>query len=72
MWYCGSTDSDSEDDILPIQVCPKCGPSGGIDASDDGNRDQSCGTCGMVLLIDGKPVKPGTKYVDLLTGKLKA
>lgn len=40
---------DSE--IFEEQVCPICGPSGG---TDDGNRDQNCGTCGKVLLKDGK------------------
>lgn len=39
---------DSE--IFEEQVCPICGPRGGIEASDDGNRDQNCGTCGKVLL----------------------
>lgn len=54
---CFELPSDSEDEIFEEQVCPDCGPAGGIEASDDGNRDQSCGTCGKVLLQDGKKVK---------------
>lgn len=45
---------DGSDDDFDEEVCPNCGVAGGIEASDDGNRDQSCGTCGKVLLIDGK------------------
>ncbi len=52
------SDSDDDDKIFEEQVCPICGPAGGIEASDDGNRDQSCGTCGKVLLKDGKKVDP--------------
>ena len=61
------SDSDDDDQIFEEQVCPICGPAGGIEASDDGNRDQSCGTCGKVLLIDGKlPSLPDLKQFEKL------
>ncbi len=47
-----------DEEIFDIQVCPHCGVDGGIEATDDGNRDQECATCGKILLVDGKkPVK---------------
>ncbi len=43
---------DSETEILEILKCPDCDNKGGVEASDDGNRDQICG-CGKVLMKDG-------------------
>ena len=43
---------DSETEILEILKCPACDNKGGVEASDDGNRDQICG-CGKVLMKDG-------------------
>ena len=48
----GNFDSDSEDEIFPLLECPDCGEDGGVEATDDGNRDQIC-DCGKVLMKDG-------------------